>query len=269
MLDSARMPNSGSAPRRILLVTGASSGIGRATALEAARRGYDVAIHYRAQEAEAHAVAEGVRAQGRRAVVIRADLRDPAQITQLHTQVERDLGRLDAVVHSAGITLPKTPVRELDASDLARLLEVNVLGLMLSCREAVRRLSREHGGRGGVIVNVSSMAATIGGRPGSAAYAASKAAVDAFSIGLAKEVASQGIRVVSLRPGMVRTEMTRDALSDPRFAATVGASIPLGRPAEAEEVALPIAWLLSDEASFVTGACIDVSGGGFHIASAP
>jgi NAD(P)-dependent dehydrogenase (short-subunit alcohol dehydrogenase family) len=143
----------------------------------------------------------------------------------------------------------------------------NVIGLMMCCREAVRRMSTRRGGAGGVIVNVSSMAATIGGRPGSSHYAASKAAVDAYTVGLAKEVAPEGIRAVSVRPGFTLTDMAGSQLHDPVFCAAIRASIPMGRPARAEEVAGPIAWLLSDEASFVSGACVDVSGGGFVVGS--
>ena len=253
--------------QRTLLVTGASSGIGRATALLAAARGYRVAVHYRAQREEAERVVAQLTERGTQAVALAADLRHEREIVALYERVERVLGPLDAVVNSAGIALPKSKVTALEAASLETLFAINVQGLVLSCREAVRRMARARGGRGGVIVNLSSMAATIGGRPGSAVYAASKAAVDAFSVGLAKEVADEGIRVVSVRPGMVETEMTRAALAAPTFAATVRASIPLGRPARAEEVAAPIVWLLSEEASFVSGACLDVSGGGFHVAS--
>jgi len=252
--------------RRTLLVTGGSRGIGRATALLAATRGYDVAVHYREQRADADDVVARVRAAGGRSVAVQADLAHPEQIEQLYRSVDEQLGPLDAVVNSAGISPSKKAVADLDAAALVQLFSINVIGLFMSCREASRRLSRARGGRGGVIVNVSSMAATIGGRPGSADYAASKAAVDVFTLGFAKEVASEGIRVVSLRPGMVETEMTREALANPAFAATVAASIPLGRPAQADEIAQPIVFLLSDAASFITGTCVDVSGGGFHIA---
>jgi NAD(P)-dependent dehydrogenase (short-subunit alcohol dehydrogenase family) len=252
--------------QRTVLVTGASSGIGRATAILLARRGFDVVVHYRSQAEAAERLTLAIRAEGRRALALRADLAQPVEVVELYAVAERELGRLSAVVNSAGIGLPRGPVSELDADSLSRLFDTNVIGLMLSCREAVKRMARSRGGMGGAIVNVSSMAATIGGRPGSAAYAASKAAVDAFTIGLAKEVASEGIRAVSLRPGMVDTEMTRDSLRDPAFVATIKASIPLGRPAHVDEVAAPIAWLLSEEATFITGACLDVSGGGFHIA---
>jgi NAD(P)-dependent dehydrogenase (short-subunit alcohol dehydrogenase family) len=252
--------------KRTLLVTGGSSGIGRATALLAAAQGWAVIVHYRAHAAEAERVARQIRDSGGWATAIGADLRRVEEIERLYQALDREAGQLDAVVNSAGTGLKSTKVTDIEPSALESMLSLNVIGVMLSCREAVKRLSRARGGRGGVIVNVSSMAATIGGRPGNSHYAASKAAVDVFTVGLAKEVAADGIRAISVRPGMVATEMTEDALRQPEFAATVAASIPLGRPARAEEVAEPIVWLLSDAASFVTGACIDVSGGGFHIA---
>lgn len=251
---------------KVALITGASSGIGRATARLLAQAGYDIAVHYRAHRQSAEHVAEELRALGRRALIVQADTAQSEQVEQLYRTVERELGAPCAVVNSAGIGLPASKVGELDVSAVQQLFAVNVLGVISSCREAVKRMSRLRGGHGGVIVNISSMAATIGGRPGSAAYAASKAAVDAFSIGLAKEVAREGIRVISVRPGMVDTEMTHSRLQDPKFVETIRASIPVGRAAEPDEVAKPIRWLLSDEASFITGCCIDVSGGGFHIA---
>jgi NAD(P)-dependent dehydrogenase (short-subunit alcohol dehydrogenase family) len=251
------------------LITGASSGIGRATALLAGSAGYDVAVHFRANEAQALRVVEQLRGQRRRAIALQADLQQPEAVERLYAQLDRELpGELAGVINSAGIGLPRPPVTELAASALERLFAINVTGVMLSCREAVKRMSRARGGLGGVILNLSSMAATIGGRPGNAAYAASKAAVDAFTIGLAKEVAADGIRAISVRPGMVDTEMTREALADAQFSATVRASIPLGRPARADEVAKPLIWLLSDGASFITGTCVEISGGGFHLARA-
>jgi NAD(P)-dependent dehydrogenase (short-subunit alcohol dehydrogenase family) len=254
---------------RTLLITGASSGIGRATALLAGSAGYDVAVHFRANEAQALRVVEQLRGQRRRAIALQADLQQPEAVERLYAQLDRELpGELAGVINSAGIGLPRSPVTELAASALERLFAINVTGVMLSCREAVKRMSRARGGLGGVILNLSSMAATIGGRPGNAAYAASKAAVDAFTIGLAKEVAADGIRAISVRPGMVDTEMTREALADAQFSATVRASIPLGRPARADEVAKPLIWLLSDGASFITGTCVEISGGGFHLARA-
>jgi NAD(P)-dependent dehydrogenase (short-subunit alcohol dehydrogenase family) len=252
--------------QRTVLITGASSGIGRACALLAGARGYAVAVHYRKREAKALAVVERIRAAGARAVAVQADLRDPTEITRVYAHAERELGPLSAVINNAGVALRVPSVAEVDPAALSALFAVNVLSVMLSCGEAVKRMARSRGGAGGVIVNVSSMAATIGGRPGNAHYAASKAAVDTFTLGLAKEVAAEGIRAISLRPGMVDTEGMQARLTDPALAATMRASIPLGRTATLDEVAQPILWLLSEEASFITGACIDVSGGGFHIA---
>ncbi|MBL8700027.1 MAG: SDR family oxidoreductase [Alphaproteobacteria bacterium] len=254
---------------RTALITGGASGIGAATARLLAARGWTVAINYRSRGAQATALVDELRQGGAQAVAIQADMLDPAAIVALFERVDREIGRLDALINSAGIGLPRARVAEFDAAQLSRLMAVNVVGVMMCCREAARRMSTAAGGRGGTVVNVSSMAATIGGRPGNSHYAASKAAVDSFSIGFAKEVAREGIRVVSVRPGVIRTEMTQNQLADPHFAATVAASIPIGRAGKADEVAGPIAWLLSDEASFVTGCCLDVSGGGFHIASAP
>jgi NAD(P)-dependent dehydrogenase (short-subunit alcohol dehydrogenase family) len=248
------------------LITGASRGIGRATALAAAERGFAVAVHYRSDEAAASSVVAQLRALGSHAIAVRADLSEPAQVEELYRQVDRELGALDAVVNNAGVALRSQHVTDVRADSLQALFAVNVFAVMLSCAEAVKRLAASRGGRGGVIVNVSSMAATIGGRPGNAHYAASKAAVDTFTIGLAKEVSSEGIRVLSVRPGMVETDMVRERLANPEFAATVRASIPLGRAATEQEIAKPIAWLLSDEAAFITGTCVEISGGGFHIA---
>jgi NAD(P)-dependent dehydrogenase (short-subunit alcohol dehydrogenase family) len=251
-----------------LLITGASSGIGRAAALLAAARGYHVAVHYHQQQAQAEQVVAQIRTAGGQAVPLQADLTRERDIERLYQEVDQTLGGLDAVINSAGISLRRAPARELDGSELTRLFSLNVAGVLLSCREAIKRLGRntKDTGQRGVILNLSSMAASIGGRPGSAAYAASKAAVDAFSVGLAKEVAAEGIRVLSVRPGMVETEMTRASLADASFRATIAASIPLGRPAQADEVARPLLWLLSSEASFITGTTIDISGGGFRIA---
>jgi NAD(P)-dependent dehydrogenase (short-subunit alcohol dehydrogenase family) len=168
-------------------------------------------------------------------------------------------------VNSAGINGRRGRVDEYDAAVLANVFAVNVIGLMLCCREAARRMSTKHGGKGGAIVNVSSMAATLGGRPGSSAYAASKGAVDAFSKGFAREAAAEGIRVNSVRPGMVLSEMTEGRLKDAAFRASIEASIPMRRVGEAHEIAEAVLWLLSDEASFITGAMLDASGGGYII----
>ena len=166
------------------------------------------------------------------------------------------------VVNSAGIGL-NSRVADYDAAALERLFTVNTVGLMLCCREAARRMSTKRGGKGGVVVNVSSMAGTIGGRPGASAYATSKAAVDSFTMGFAKDVAAEGIRVNSLRPGMVLTEMTEDRLKDDAFRTGIESTIAMGRVGRAEEIADAILWLLSNEAFFISGARVDASGGGF------
>lgn len=249
----------------VLLITGGSRGIGAATAAIAARRGHSLAINYRADREAAEAVVEDARKQGVEAAAIQADVSREADVLALFSQVEERLGPLGALVNSAGVTLPPTPAAEADAEALERLLSVNVLGTMLCCREAARRLSQRRGGPGGAIVNVSSMAAAMGGRPGASHYAASKAAVDAFTVGFAREVADDGIRVNAVRPGMTLTDMTDQLRQDPALATRISATIGMNRVASAEEIAQPILWLLSDEASFVSGALLDASGGGFVI----
>lgn len=254
---------------KVLLVTGGASGIGAAVARIAAERGFSVAVNYRTRLEQAEALVAELRARGARAVALRGDVSQPAELESLYDRVVQELGVPDAVLNSAGVATPPLRVEDATAAELERLLRVNVLGVMLSCREAARRMSTKNGGAGGVVINVSSMAATIGGRPGNSHYAASKAAVDAFSVGFAKEVAAEGIRVISVRPGFTVTEMTKGRLQDAAFRQVIEQTIPLGRPARVEEVAAPIAWLLSSDASFITGTCLDISGGGFAIASAP
>ncbi len=250
---------------RVVLITGGATGIGAASAREAARVGYAVAINYRTHAELAARLVEELRGGGARAIAVPGDVTDPEQVARAFDQVERELGAVTALINSAAAFSPATRVADADPNTLARLMNTNVVGLMLCCREAARRLSTARGGPGGVVINVSSMAATIGGRPGSSHYAASKAAVDAFSIGFAKEVAREGIRVVSVRPGFTETDATAERLADPAFRSALSATIPIGRPGRVEEVARPIVWLLSDAASFITGTCVDVSGGGFHV----
>jgi NAD(P)-dependent dehydrogenase (short-subunit alcohol dehydrogenase family) len=254
---------------QVLLITGGASGIGAAVARLVAARGFSVAINYRTKQAQAEQLVAELRAVGARAAAFQADVAEPEQIESLYARVKQELGALRAVVNSAGIATAALRVADADAATLERVLRTNVLSVMLSCREAARAMSTRLGAAGGVVINVSSMAATIGGRPGNAHYAASKAAVDAFSLGFAKEVASEGIRVVSVRPGFTITDMTQHRLEDAAFRQVIAETIPLGRPARVEEVAAPIAWLLSNEASFITGTCLDISGGGFTVAASP
>jgi NAD(P)-dependent dehydrogenase (short-subunit alcohol dehydrogenase family) len=183
-------------------------------------------------------------------------------------EVDARLGRLSALVNNAGINGgPPRPVAELEAAELEHLMAVNAVGLMLCCREAVRRMSTARGGAGGAVVNVSSMAAVIGGRGGRSAYAGSKGAVDSFSIGLAREVAAEGIRVNVLRPGMTRSDMTAEVHDDSQRLARIAATIAMRRTAEPEEMARAVLWLLSGEASFISGARLDASGGGFVLSA--
>ncbi|HTE38156.1 MAG TPA: SDR family oxidoreductase [Reyranella sp.] len=249
---------------KILLITGGASGIGAETARRAAQHGYKVAINYRSRDAQARKVVADIEAKGAKAIAIKADMASEADIMKMFDETTKALGPVTHLLNSAGFSA-RARVDEFDAKVLANLFATNVTGLMLCCREAAKRMSTRHGGKGGAIVNVSSMAATLGGRSGSSAYAASKGAVDAFTKGFAREVAAEGIRVNSLRPGMVLTEMTEGRLNDPTFRAGIESSIPMRRVGEAHEIAKAALWLLSDESSFITGAMLDASGGGYII----
>ncbi len=246
-----------------LLITGGSRGIGAATARIAASRGIPVAINYRAAADQAQALVGEIERDGGRAIAVQADVASEQQVEAMFRAVD-GFGPLTGLVNSAGITYTGK-VAEFEGAGLERLLMTNVLGTMLCCREAVRRMSTRLGGKGGAIVNVSSMAAEIGGRAGRTAYAGSKGAVDSFTKGLAREVGREGIRVNALRPGMTMTDMTDAVRSNPELRAKTAATIAMNRCAEADEMALPILWLLSDEASFISGALLDGSGGGFTV----
>lgn len=248
-----------------ILITGGASGIGAETARLAAARGHRVAINYRARPEAAQALTAEIRAAGGVAESFQADIGDEDGIVGLFDAAERTLGPIHGLVNSAGIGGGAHRVEAMTAATLEDLFRVNVVGLILCCREAARRMSTAHGGAGGSIVNVSSMAATIGGRTGKSHYAASKAAVDAFTIGFAKEVAGEGIRVNAVRPGVVATDMTAAGLRDPATRAEIESTIPMGRVGAPVEIATAILWLLSAEASFVSGARLDASGGGFVI----
>jgi NAD(P)-dependent dehydrogenase (short-subunit alcohol dehydrogenase family) len=245
-----------------LLITGGASGIGAATARLAAARGHKVAINYRLRVHEALRLVADIKAKGGEAVALKGDVVHEADIRGLFDAAEKALGPVTHLVNSAGIGL-NSSVKAFDAVALERLFAVNTIGLILCCREAARRMSTKHGGKGGVVVNVSSMAGTIGGRPGAAAYAASKAAVDSFTMGFAKELATEGIRAVSVRPGMVETEMTEKTLADREVRSAIESTIAMGRVGQAHEIAHAIVWALSDEASFISGVTLDASGGGF------
>ena len=241
----------------VMLVTGGGRGIGAATARLAAKRGYRVCVNYRADERAAHQLAEQL---GHNAIAVQGDVAIEADVVRLFKTVDDRLGHLDVLVNNAGIVDRSSRVENLSAERIQRMLAVNVTGSFLCAREAVKRMSTKHGGKGGTIVNVSSMAAKLGGAGDYVDYAASKGAIDSLTVGLAKEVGAEGIRVNAVRPGVIRTEIHATS-GDPGRVERIGASAPLQRGGDAEEVARAILWLASAEASYITGALLDVSGG--------
>jgi NAD(P)-dependent dehydrogenase (short-subunit alcohol dehydrogenase family) len=249
-----------SATGKILLVTGGGRGIGAATCLLAAKAGYRVAVNYVADAASAAGVVEAIRRAGGQAIAVKGDVGSEADVVAMFEAVDRELGPLDALVNNAGVVDRKARVDEMSVARLERMMRINVIGSILCAREAVKRMSTKHGGKGGVIVNVSSIASQLGAPGEYVDYAAAKGAIDTFTIGLAREVAEEGIRVGAVRPGIVGTEIHASGGQPGRVAAMRGL-IPLKREGMAEEVARPILWLLSDEASYTTGAILTVSGG--------
>lgn len=245
---------------RVLLITGGARGIGAATARLAASRGYQVAINFRQAASAADAVVRDIESAGGTAIALQADIASEPDIVRLFEEVDRRWGRLDALVNNAGIVDRQGRLVDLDMARLERVFATNVHGAFLCAREAVRRMSTVAGGRGGAIVNVSSMAARLGSPNEYVHYAASKAAVDAMTIGLAREVAAEGIRVNGVRPGPIHTTMHADG-GEPNRIDRVKSAIPMGRGGQPGEVAHAILWLLSEEASYITGAIVDVSGG--------
>ena len=245
---------------RVVLVTGASRGIGAATARLLAAQGYAVAVNFRQDRAAAEAVAGEIVAAGGHAIAIAADVSDEAQVERLFADCETGLGRLHGLVNNAGTLETQMPLARMDAARLQRVFATNVIGSMLCAREAVRRMSTARGGAGGVIVNVSSAASRLGSPGEYVDYAASKGAIDSFTLGLAREVAGEGIRVNAVRPGFIETGIHAQG-GDPGRLERLAPSIPLRRAGTAEEVAQAIAWLLSGQSGYTTGAFLDVSGG--------
>ena len=245
---------------KTLLITGGSRGIGAATARLAASRGYDVAVNYSGSAAAAETVAADIRAAGRRAVAIRADVADPGQIRAMFAELDRQFGRLDAFFNNAGILFAGTPFMDIGEEQLDRIIAINFKGAYIAAQEAARRLARSRGGNGGAIVNMSSMLAKLGGGMENNDYGATKAAIEAMTIGMAKELAGDGVRVNAVRPGLIDTEIHARA-GDPERVGRLLGSVPLGRAGTAEDVAEAVLWLLSDQAAYTTGTIVDVAGG--------
>ena len=245
---------------QVLLVTGASRGIGAATALLAARRGYAVAVNYTANAKAADDVVARIRADGGQAIAVQADVAQEEQVLAMFRTVDQELGRLTALVNNAGVVDVAARLDEMSLARLKRMFDINVIGSLLCAREAVRRMSTRHGGAGGAIVNVSSAAARLGSPSQYLDYAAAKGAIDAFTLGLAKEVAAEGIRVNAVRPGLIETDIHASG-GIPDRVRQLAHQVPMQRGGSAEEVAEAILWLLSPQASYTTMSLLDVSGG--------
>lgn len=242
---------------RVMIVTGASRGIGAETAVLGAAAGYAVAVNYQKNREAAQAIVRRIAEAGGKAIAVGGDVSNEADVLRLFDTVDRELGKVTALVNNAGIVAPAMTVEQMSVERITRMFAVNVTGSFLCAREAIKRMSKRRGGMGGAIVNLSSVAARLGGSSEYVDYAAAKGAIDTFTIGLAREAGPDGIRVNAVRPGIIRTEIH----IDPTRVERVGPTAPLQRAGEPDEVARTVVWLLSDEASYVTGALVDVTGG--------
>ena len=246
--------------KRVLLITGGSRGIGAATALLAAQDGWAVAVNYANNQAAANQVVQAIAQAGGQAIAVQGDVADEAHIVRLFAAVDQQLGPVTGLVNNAGVVDVTARVEDMSWQRLERMMRINVLGSFACAKEAIRRMSTRHGGQGGVIVNLSSVAARLGAPAQYVDYAASKGAIDTFTVGLAKELATENIRVNAVRPGVIDTDIHASG-GLPNRARDLAPQIPMQRPGTAEETAQAIVWLLSDKASYVTGTCLDVTGG--------
>ena len=244
----------------IVLITGGSRGIGAATALRAASQGYAVAVNYASNADAANAVVQQITSNGGKAIALAADVADESQVLEMYRQIDSRLGPLTALVNNAGVVDVAARVDQMDVKRLRRMFDINLLGSYVCAREALLRMSTRHGGKGGSIVNVSSVAARLGGPGQYVDYGASKGAIDTFTVGLAKEVATENVRVNAVRPGIIETDIHASG-GQPDRAREMAPSVPMQRAGSAQEVANTIVWLMSPEASYVTGSIVDVSGG--------
>ena len=246
--------------RPVVLVTGGSRGIGAATARLAAQAGYAVAVNYASRADAAEALVQQIRSQGGTAIAVQADVAVESQVMAMFAAVDAQFGPLTALVNNAGVVDVACRLDAMSLARLKRMVDINLMGSMLCAREAVRRMSSLYGGAGGAIVNVSSAAARLGGAGQYVDYAATKGAIDTLTIGLSKEVATEGIRVNAVRPGIIDTDIHASG-GQPDRAHRLAATVPMQRPGTAQEVAQAIVWLLSSQASYLTGALLDVAGG--------
>jgi len=244
----------------IMIVTGGSRGIGAAIARLAGERGYDVCVNYTAAADRAEEVAEEIRGHGQRAIAVQADVSKPEDIERLFAETDSQLGTVDVLVNNAGISI-EVPVADHEVDVVRRIIDTNLLGPVLTCQQAIRRMSTQRGGKGGAIINISSISAIYGGLTNDVVYAGSKGGLDSFTIGLAKEIAPDGIRVCCIRPGLIKTEIWDEGMGQDEVVAMGQRGVPWGRVGEVEEIATATLWMASPEASYVTGAILNVSGG--------
>ncbi len=245
---------------KTILVTGGSRGIGRAVVMLAAKRGWAIGVNYASNAKAAHETVAAAKAAGGKAIAIKGDVANEADVVAMFEATEKAFGRIEGLVNNAGVVAPTADLVDMSLERLRRVFDTNVLGSVLCAREAARRMAKSRGGKGGVIVNLSSAAARIGSPNLFVDYATSKGAIDTLTLGLAKELGPEGIRVNAIRPGIIETEIHASA-GEPDRADRLGPTVPLGRSGSAEEVAEAIIWLMEDKSSYVTGAILDVAGG--------